>query len=64
MSEKTTKATKADLLRMLAEAVRNTPGATELEPIREAQPGLKRKGRTAPNRVAKNKRLRRSSSRK
>jgi len=28
---------------MLAEAARNTPGATELEPIREAQPGLKRK---------------------
>ena len=41
------KQTKAELLRMLAEAVRNTQpqlpiGATQPDPIRDAQPTLKR----------------------
>ena len=57
MIDKTTqtqKQTKADLRKMLADAVLNTPGATPLEPVRDApskpQPnqrsGMKRPGKT------------------
>jgi hypothetical protein len=52
--------TKAELHAMLAEAVRNTqPQPVLPEPVREAQPAPKRKGRTTPKRAAKIKRARR-----
>jgi len=61
MSDKTTK-TKADLLKMLAEAVRNTQpqpaSATQPEPTRDTQPELKRKTRPAGKRTAKIKKAR------
>ena len=64
--------TKAELHQMLAEAVRNTqPQAvnTQPEPVRDVQPGPKRKGRPrnarpAPKRTAKIKRARASASHK
>jgi hypothetical protein len=63
--------TKADLLEMLAEAVRNTqpqPVNTQSEPVRDAQPEPKRKTRprnTRPaKRTVKNKSVRASTSRK
>jgi hypothetical protein len=66
MSDKSAKATKADLFKMLAEAVRNTPGATPIEPIGDVQPApaAKPKTRPAPKRVAKKKNVRASSVRK
>ena len=62
MSDKSAKATKADLFKMLAEAVRNTP----IEPIADVQPApaAKPKTRPAPKRVAKKKNVRASSVRK
>jgi len=51
------KVTKADLLRMLADAVRNTPGAVPIEPDRDTRPEPSR-------RVSKAKRATVSSSRK
>jgi hypothetical protein len=71
MSDKTK--TKAELLEMLAEAVRNTQTPpvrdTQPEPVRDAQPGAKRntqprKSRPAPRRTAKIKSVRASASRK
>ena len=54
MTEKTTK-TKAELLAMLAQAVRNTQpqpiSAPQPEPIREVQPEPKRKTRSVPKRL-------------
>jgi hypothetical protein len=64
MSDKATKTTKADLLKMLAEAVRNTTGATPIEPIRDVRPELKSKTESQPKRTAKAKSVRTSSSRK
>jgi hypothetical protein len=46
--------TKAELLQMLAEAVRNT----QPQPVRDAQPEPKRKTRPALKRTAKIKRVR------
>ena len=71
MSDKTK--TKAELLEMLAEAVRNTQPqpvrSTQPEPVRDAQPESKRKTqprktRPAPKRTAKIKRVRASAGRK
>jgi hypothetical protein len=71
MSDKTK--TKAELLEMLAEAVRNTQPQpvrnTQPEPVRDAQPEPKRKTqprktRPAPNRTAKIKGVRASASRR
>jgi hypothetical protein len=68
MNEKTTK-TKAELFRMLAEAVRNTqPQPIEADPIFDvqAEPRRKtppRKGRPSSKRIAKNKRVRRPPGR-
>ena len=64
--------TKADLLEMLAAAVRNTqpqPVITQPEPVRDAQPEPKRETplrntRPAPKRTAKIKSVRASDSRK
>ena len=64
--------TKAELLEMLAEAVRNTQpqpvGNTQPEPARDAQPPRKRKmqSKTAPasQRTAKTKNVQASASRK
>ena len=65
MSDRTTK-TKAELLKMLAEAVRNTQpqpmGPAHPEPIRDVRP--KRKKAPVPKRTAKIKRARASASRK
>jgi hypothetical protein len=58
------KKTKAELLAMLAEAVRNTQPQpahnTQPEPVRDERPAPKRKTRTrpAPKRTAKIKRVR------
>jgi hypothetical protein len=71
MSDKTK--TKAELLEMLAEAVRNTQPQpvrnTQPEPVRDAQPEPKRKTqprktRPAPNRTAKIKSVPASASRR
>jgi hypothetical protein len=71
MSDKTK--TKAELLEMLAEAVRNTQPQpvrnTQPEPVRDAQSEPKRKtqpgkARPAPNRTAKIKGVRASASRR
>lgn len=59
MSDKTT---KADLLKMLAEAVLNTPGATQL-PIRDAQPAPEVKPKPVKKRPAKIKKPKASSNR-
>jgi hypothetical protein len=67
MSEKTTK-TKAELLEILAQAVRNTQPQsttpTQPEPTRDAQPQPGRKTRPVPNRKIKTKNARASASRK
>lgn len=58
MSDNATKKTKAELLEMLAEAVRNTqpqPIATAPDSIRDAQPKPKRKTRPVPKRTVKTK---------
>jgi hypothetical protein len=69
MSDKTK--TKAELLEMLAEAVRNTQPPpvrnTQPEPVRDARPESKRKtqprkSRPAPKRTAKIKRVRASTA--
>jgi hypothetical protein len=71
MSDKTK--TKAELLEMLAEAVRNTQPppvrSTQPEPVCDAQPESKRKTqprktRPAPKRTAKIKSVRASANRK
>ena len=71
MSDKTK--TKAELLEMLAEAVRNTQPSpvrdTQPDPARDAQPESKRKARPrktrpAPKRTVKIKSVRASASRK
>jgi hypothetical protein len=71
MSDKTK--TKAGLLEMLAEAVRNTQpqpvGNTQPEPARDAQPERKRKTQSrktgpASQRTAKTKNVQASASRK
>jgi hypothetical protein len=49
---------KADLLKMLAEAVRNTPGAVQVGPTHDTTPERK------PKRVAKIKSVRVPSGRK
>lgn len=69
MSDKTTKQTKAELLEMLAEAVRNTQpqpsGVTDPKPINDPEPKRKaRKARSVPNRAAKAKKAPRSAKRK
>jgi hypothetical protein len=65
------KKSKAELLEMLAEAVRNTqpqPVNTQREPVRDAQPEPKRNPRPgkrpAPKRTVKIKSVRASASRK
>jgi len=64
MSEKTTK-TKAELAKMLAAAVLNTPGARRLdEPVGDAPPEQTGKRGAAPKRAAKIKSVRASSGRK
>jgi len=68
MSDKTTK-TKAELLEMLAEAVRNTQpqsigGATQPEPIRDAHRALKRKTGRVPKPTPKTKSVRAPAGRK
>jgi hypothetical protein len=65
MSEKTGKKTKAELLEMLAEAVRNT----QPQPVRDVQPEPERKtqphkARPAPKHTAKAKSVRASANRK
>ena len=63
MSDKIKTKTKAELLEMLAEAVRNTqpqpapPANTHHEPAQEIQP---RKTRPAPKRTAKTKNVRKA----
>jgi hypothetical protein len=54
MSDKSNKATKAELLKMLADAVLNTPGAKLIEPVIDAahSPAM-RKSRSAPKRIGK-----------
>jgi hypothetical protein len=73
MSDKTKAQTKADLLEMLAQAVRNTQPqpvqSTLPEPVRDvpAEPKSstqRGKARPAPKRTAKIKKVRGSSSRK
>jgi hypothetical protein len=68
MSEKMTKKTKAELLQMLAEAVRNTQpqpvDSTQPEAARGAQSAPKPDTRTASNRAAKTKKAQSSVSRK
>ncbi len=65
MSDKTTpKQTKADLRKMLAEAVLNTPGATQLEPLRDPPSEPKPNKQSASKRVARTKQAPASSSRK
>jgi len=65
MSERTTK-TKAELIAMLAEAVRNTqPQPTPAAPsetVRDAPSALKRKKQELPKRAANTKRARASRS--
>jgi hypothetical protein len=62
MRDRTTN-TKAELLKMLADAVRNTPGATQIETIPDDQPELKRDKSSAPKRTAKIKSVRRKRRR-
>jgi hypothetical protein len=61
-----TKKSKADLLKMLAEAVRNTQpqpiDTRQSEPIRDTQPKLKRKTRPVAKRTAKTENPRASAS--
>jgi hypothetical protein len=64
MGDKTTQ-NKADLLKMLAEAVLNTPGASRVEPVVDAPSELPmRKSRSSPKRVEKIKGARAASVRK
>jgi hypothetical protein len=63
------KQTKAELLAMLAEAVRNTQpqqqiGATQPDPISQEQPKLKRKTGPVSKRTTKTKNARTSARRK
>jgi hypothetical protein len=62
MNEKTTKNTKAELLKMLTDAVLNTPGSSRIEPVVDAP--TKPKRGSAPKRVAKIKGVRALSGRK
>ena len=68
MSDKTIKKTKAELLEMLAEAVRNTQpqtsGPTAPEPIQDAQAEPKRKAGPMSKRAAKTKKAPASAKRK
>jgi hypothetical protein len=68
MSEKMTTKTKAELLKMLAEAVRNTQpqpvGSAQPDAARGAQSAPKPDTRTVSNRAAKTKKARPSVSRK
>ena len=68
MSDKPTKKTKAELLAMLGEAVRNTQpqppiSATQADPTREVQPKLK-KARSAAKRTTKAKSARQRKERR
>jgi hypothetical protein len=65
MSDKTTQAkpTKADLRKMLAEAVLNTPGATQLKPVHDALSEPRASKPLAPKGVGKTKRAGASSTR-
>lgn len=58
------KKTKAELLQMLAEAVRNTQPAPVVRTQSETHPEPKRKTRPAPKRTAKMKSTRVSAGRK
>ncbi|WP_407153978.1 hypothetical protein [Bradyrhizobium sp. STM 3557] len=66
MSDKTTpaKPTKAELRKMLEEAVLNTPGATQLKPVRDALSEPMASKPLGPKRVGKSKRAGASSTRK
>jgi len=67
MSEKMTTKTKADLLKMLAEAVRNTqpqPVGTQPEPVRDAPSAPKPNTRPPSKPTGKTKKTRASVSRK
>jgi len=65
MGDKTTQAkpTKADLRKMLAEAVLNTPGATQLKPVHDALSEPLASKALAPKRMGKIKRAGASSAR-
>jgi hypothetical protein len=68
MKDKPTKKTKAELLEMLAEAVRNTQpqsptGTTQADPVRDVQPKLN-KARSAAKRTTKAKSARAPGQRK
>jgi len=65
MSDKTTKQTKAELLEMLAEAVRNTQpqvpvGAAQPEPVRDAPRKRKRNMATSSKPAGQSKKARAS----
>jgi hypothetical protein len=62
MSEKQPVPTKDELRRMLAQAVLNTPGASRLEPVREAKTRLVPEA--APKGAAKSRQKRRSPNTK
>ena len=53
MTDKLTTKTKADLFKMLAEAVLNTPGATRVDPTKDAQPTIEPKAKPAKKGLAK-----------
>jgi hypothetical protein len=59
MSEKPRQTTKNDLFKMLADAVRNTPGAVPIEPKVDAQPEPRpnaQKAKRPPNRKGRSAR--------
>jgi hypothetical protein len=65
MSDTSTKAAKAELLKMLHQAVLNTPGASRVEPVIDTPPeSPMRKSRSAPKRVGKIKGAQSASVRK
>jgi len=66
MNDKAARAAKADLFKMLAEAVRNTPGARPIESTGDVQPASTATLKTSegPKSVAKKKNVRESSGRK
>jgi hypothetical protein len=64
MTDNQAKPTKADLRKMLAEAVLNTPGATQLQPVRDPPPKPKPNKRAEMKPLGKTRRAGASSSHK
>jgi hypothetical protein len=62
MTDNQTKPTKTELRKMLAEAVLNTPGATQLQPVRDPPPKPNKRAEMKP--LGKTRRAGASSSRK